>query len=191
MRRSVISAMHSSTVVSGRTTISGDDMISRTGVSLLVAALERHAAEVVALGDDSGDLAGLRHEQRTDVPRDHSLDRLEHGGACVDPENLAALLLEDLSEPVHVRVIPRQLTVHTSRDGRPAALTPPRTAADPVARRGRRRDQARDLARALLLDLVFVVAVAQLANALVRPPDPARLPRPLRPLRPGLVGLGR
>ena len=57
---------------------------------------------MIALGDDPGDLAGLRHEQRADVPRDHPLDRLEHGGAGVDPENLAALLLEDLSESVHV-----------------------------------------------------------------------------------------
>ena len=55
MRASVINAMHSSTVVSGVTTIKGGDMISRTAVSRSSPPLERQAAEVVPLREEAGD----------------------------------------------------------------------------------------------------------------------------------------
>ena len=65
-----------------------------------------------------------------------------------------------------------------------------RPASAPDARGRRRRRAARDLARAFF-DLVFVVAIAQLADGLARGSERRRLPDLRRALRRRLVGLGR
>jgi hypothetical protein len=77
-------------------------MMSRTGVVRSSRpALERHAAHVVALGDDSRELPAFGHDERADVPFDHGLDGIQHGGRAVDPEDIAALRVEDVGDVCH------------------------------------------------------------------------------------------
>ena len=87
--------MHSSINVSGVATYERRGHDVAHGGLLVGAALERHAPEIVALGDDADDLALFRDEQRADVRVDHLRDRLEDGRLAVDLQYVAALLLED------------------------------------------------------------------------------------------------
>ena len=66
-----------------------------------LAALDGHASQVVALGEDPGDLALDGDEERADVGVYHLPDRVEHGRVGVDLEHVPALLLEDLGDGAH------------------------------------------------------------------------------------------
>jgi hypothetical protein len=76
-------------------------MISRTEVRV-GASLDRHATEVVPLGDDPCDLAALGHERGPNGRLDHPLHRFEHGCARFNLEDVMPLLLKDLRHLVHV-----------------------------------------------------------------------------------------
>jgi hypothetical protein len=72
-------------------------MISRTAVSLSVRPSSATRRRYLAL---------LGHEQRSDVRLDHPLHRLEDRGVRLDPENLSALLIEDLRQLIHLAFLP-------------------------------------------------------------------------------------
>ena len=102
MRRSVITAMHSSIAVSGVTTMSGADMISRDGRVLLGPALERDAAQVVALRDDADDLAAPSVTSSEPTFASTICCTASNTDAlALDLEHVAPLVAEDLRHIAH------------------------------------------------------------------------------------------
>src|SRR5437899_2897979 len=61
------------------------------------AALERHLAGVIALGNDAHQFAVLDHEQRADIFVGHQLDGFKHGALGGDGPSRATLVADDFA----------------------------------------------------------------------------------------------
>ena len=130
-RRSVINVMQSPTERLGGTLTTSVVMIAPTGESFDDRPASTTLREIVALGQDAGDLVAVEDEHRADIVLGHDAECREHGVAGADGVNGPALVPQDIvsrshlevpdeTKPILLRIVSDAGSLHPKRGSRRA-----------------------------------------------------------------------